>query len=105
MRARLRAEDFACIISFKSHLLLGATFSYHLHFIAEKMEAQRGNSAKVSQAVGSRVGLSLDLFDSKTSTFTREPNCPLHSFSERSCYLLFCQVLQGAGIQSVHLAT
>ena len=47
--ARLCDENFVCIIFFfKSHLLLGGKIIYHLHSIAEKMEAQRGNLAKVS---------------------------------------------------------
>ena len=46
--ARLCDEKFVCIIFFLNHLLLEAKFMYHLHSIAEKMEAQRGNLAKVS---------------------------------------------------------
>ena len=46
--ARLCDEKFVCIIFFLNHLLLEAKFMYRLHSIAEKMEAQRGNLAKVS---------------------------------------------------------
>lgn len=46
--ARLCDENFVCIIFLKSHLLLWGKFIYHLHSIAEKMEAQRGNLTKVS---------------------------------------------------------